>query len=454
MPKKLTPEVVAKTPDVSMAELEPHRRPHIVRLGDVEPEAVQWLWEPYIPLRKLTLLEGDPGVGKTWLALQIAASLSQGYALPGPDGWPGGPGGQGSPVLYLSAEDGIADTLRPRLDAAGADCTRIHALVGWRGQDAKGQAQHGAIMLSDVAILEEAMAEIQPVLVIIDPLQGYLGATVDMHRANEVRPILTGLSTLAETYACAVLAIRHLGKAPQSRAMYRGLGSIDFAAAARSILLAGQDPRDPTRRVLAHVKSSLALAGVALGYELRRSTFAWTGLSSITAEELLAPYHDDEERSAIDEATDFLQDILAEGPKPAQEVIKAAKQAGITEITLRRAKKAAGVGAHRQNAEGHERGKGGWVWQLQDDQDDQEPISPLKAYDDHHEQSLQSQQQQRHTDIIQDDQMITLNGSTYTKEKQALPGNIQGDHGMPLGERVAQGGQDDHLVSHPLRGAR
>jgi RecA-family ATPase len=210
--------------------------------------------------------------------LQIAAAVSQGYGLPGMDGIPPGKQEHGQPVLYLSAEDGLADTLRPRLDAAGADCAHIHALTGWR--EKKGETiTTGSVTLADLSVIEATMAQYSPALVIIDPLQAYLGAKTDMYRANEVRPLLAALVLLAEQYHCAVVCVRHLSKASQSRAIYRGLGSIDFTAAARSVLLVGEEPQDRraggeaaeplvSRRVLAHSKSSLAPKGPSLVFGL------------------------------------------------------------------------------------------------------------------------------------------------------------------------------------------
>ena len=229
-------------------------KPLIVRLGEVEPEKVAWLWEPYIPLGKLTILEGDPGIGKTWLSLKIAAIISRGDTFPGAEGIPRM---QREPanVVYLSAEDGLADTLRPRLDKAGADANRIYALTGWEEVDPEtGRRKNGSISLAALDVIETALMQIKPNLVVVDPIQAYLGAGVDMHRANEVRPVLAGLAALAEKHKFAALCIRHLGKSGQDRVIYRGLGSIDFAAAARSILLVGQHPDDERRRVLAQQK--------------------------------------------------------------------------------------------------------------------------------------------------------------------------------------------------------
>ncbi len=331
------------------------RVPLVIRMADVRPEEVSWLWHPYIARRKQTLLEGDPGAGKTWLSLTIASLVSHGDPFPGD-----APGIRREPadVLYLSAEDGLGDTLRPRLDAAGADVHRVHALVGWQ----QGETQ-GCIWLGDLPPFEDALKAVRPALVVVDPLQAYLGASVDMRRANEVRPVLAGLAALAEQYDCAILTIRHLTKSAQDRAVYRGLGSIDFAAAARSILLAGQDPQNPRRRVMAHVKSSLAPLGKSIGYELREGRFWWTGCSDVSAEDLLRPYPVDEERSAVEEAQNFLQDILAAGEKPAKEVRREAKKAGISEATLKRARVGL-VRSHKAHVVGGKRGEAPWVWAL------------------------------------------------------------------------------------------
>jgi hypothetical protein len=344
-----------------------HKVPHVITLSTVQPEPVSWLWEPYIPRRKLTLVEGDPGTGKTWLMLQIAASISQGYGLPGRDGKLQGKQGAGQPVLYLSAEDGLADTLRPRLDAAGADCTNIHALTGWREQEGE-LVKTGSITLADLRVITAAIATYRPALVIIDPLQAYLGAKTDMYRANEVRPLLAALVLLAEQYDCAMVCVRHLAKASQARAIYRGLGSIDFTAAARSVLLVGEAPPAQeeaaegnapaaSRRVLAHSKSSLAPHGPSLVFELREGTLYWLGLCPITANELAAGLQHGARRDVeVQKAEAWLRASLRQGPRRANEGGEAAAGQGIALRTLKRAKKALGV--HSQKAGGV------WYWSM------------------------------------------------------------------------------------------
>jgi hypothetical protein len=346
------------------ALIPPEREPVLTCLADVEPEPVGWLWEPYIPLRKLALLEGDPEAGKTWIALAIAAAVTRGAP------WPGETSRRPAMrVLYLSAEDGKADTLRPRFDMLGGDPRQLYAFDGWREGD-----QTGPVSLRDVATVEKAIRQTGATLVIIDPLQAYLGASVDMHRANEVRPVLAALAELAERCGCAIVLIRHLSKAPQDRAIYRGLGSIDFAAAARSILLAGQDPRDPRRRVLLHAKSSLAPRGPSRTYTLDPGDqgLLWGDECTTTPDELFGPMVAGEERSALEEAKDFLREFLAGGPQPAKDVLKEARKAGISEKTLRRAQKDLVI-ARKSQADGQSWREAEWSWWLK----------PLPGHDGH-----------------------------------------------------------------------
>jgi hypothetical protein len=403
------------------------RTPLIVCMAQVTAEPVSWIWPPYIPRRKVTLLEGDPGAGKTWLALMLASIVTRGDLFPHDDGVPEARR-EPANVVYLSAEDGLGDTLRPRLDAAGADVSRVHALVGWQQGD-----MQGPISLGDSSPIAQALETVKPALVIIDPLQAYLGASVDMHRANETRPVLTSLAALAETYDCAILVIRHLGKSSKDRAVYRGLGSIDFAAAARSILLAGQDPQSPHRRVLAHVKSSLAALGPSMGYELREGQFFWTGRSDVTAEDLLRPYMMDEERSAVEEAEDLLRETLADGEKPAKVVFREAKRAGVSERTLRRAKKGL-VKVRKAQVPGQARGTGPWMWSL---------VAEKSG------QAAQDGQSPHREDMA-----IFKNGSNH-EGNQCLIQNLKHDHAAissdndkyQLKQSLIEGFKDDHAPS-------
>ena len=335
-----------------------NRQPQLVRLSDVEPERVDWLWHPYIPRGKLTILEGHPGLGKTFMMLTISAAVTQGWPLLGQDGKPGCHREPGT-VLYLTAEDGLGDTLRPRLDAAGADVSRVVALTGWRVTDEQGQETEGAVTLGDIAVLEQAIQEHEPILVVIDPLSAFLGADVDMHRANEVRPVLAAAGRLVEKYGAALVIVRHLSKAIRDNAVLRGAGSLDFAAAARSIILCAEHDG---ARVVAHVKSNLAPHGVSLRYDLQDDRLECAGTSDLRADDLQVKTRSEHGDAAVDDADEFLTSYLKDGPQPATEVTKAAALDGIKKRTLDRAKKRVGVVSRRQSKDN--KGGGGWIWEL------------------------------------------------------------------------------------------
>ncbi len=327
-------------------------QPDLLLLAQVQPEDVKWLAYPYVPLRKLTSLEGDPAVGKTWITLAISAALTRGVVP-----FTSGESERRDPasVLYLTAEDGPADTIRPRFDALGGNPEKMTLLRGIVARHGDTE-QHHAVTLSDLDAIEKALKEVKPALVVIDPLQGYLGARVDMHRANEVRPVLAGLAGLAEKYQCAILSVRHLSKAQQEKAIYRGLGSIDFAAAARSILMAGAMPNDREKRAIIHIKSSLAPLGPSLGFSVADGKFEWTGPSDLTALDVLAP-ESSRKSSALSKAEEFLMTFLSGGPKPGSEVTAAAKNAGIALKTLYRA-------ARELVKKRPTKFKGEWTWEL------------------------------------------------------------------------------------------
>jgi RecA/RadA recombinase len=315
--------------------------PKLTPLSEVQPEEVSWLWEPYLPFGKVSIVEGDPGLGKTFLALALAAAVSNGWPLIGKDGGMSHVVDQGK-VLYLTAEDGLADTLRPRLDKMGADVSNVIALDG---KIIPGKDEVTLVSLLDVDILRNALIEVKPTLIIIDPIQAYLGPGINMSRAEEVRPLLSMLGRLAEEFECAVVIIRHLTKSGKDKASYRGMGSIDFTAAARSVLLVGKDPDDETKRVVVQTKSSLAEPGKSIGFTINEGKFEWLGHSEATAAEVLAPERlecDDEDReekkSPIMEARKYLINSLQDGPKLGKEIIDGVKYSGFSVRTLNTAK--------------------------------------------------------------------------------------------------------------------
>lgn len=346
--------------------------PVLRRLSDVSPEAVRWLWRGYIPLGGLTLLDGRPGQGKSTIALELAARVSTGAAMP--DGTPGLVGG----VVYLSREDDPATTLRPRAEAAGADLARIAILDGRATETAEaGQVSRGAteaVTLGDVDILREAVRTVGALLIVIDPVQSYLGHGVDAHRAEEVRPVLDGIAMLAREAGCAVLILRHLRKSAADAAIDRGWGSVDFGAAARSMLLAGADPADATRRAVVATKHSLAAEPPGIGYGIETATIGagietarirWTGQTDMTAATILAAEPGAERPTREDtsgrRAEDWLRDALAEGRQATWDALtREGRDAGHAEITLRRARTA--LGCRREWV-----ARGECVWSLPSD---------------------------------------------------------------------------------------
>lgn len=310
----------------------------LIRMSDIQPEEVQWLWYPYIPLGKLTVIQGDPGEGKTTFVLAVIAALTKGEALPERE--PLDPVN----ILYQTAEDGLADTIRPRLDALGADCSRVLVI-----DESKRQ-----LSLSDERI-RQAMEETGAKLLVLDPLQAYLGAEVDMHRANEVRPILKRLGSVAEQMGCAVVLIRHLNKMQGQKSGHRGMGSVDFQAAARSVLLVGRAKEDPQLRIVVPDKSSLAPEGESIAFALDpEQGFLWKGYCAYNAEELLGGSTKQVQTKTI-QAEETLRNLL-DKPAPAEEILRRITAAGISERTLMTAKKNLGVLSEKRGAQ--------WFWRL------------------------------------------------------------------------------------------
>lgn len=206
-------------------------------------EEIEWLFYPFIPYGKVTIIQGDPGEGKTTVVLQIIAKLTKGEPILN-EITEEETGVKPINVIYQTAEDGLGDTIKPRLLAAGADCSRVLVI----------DDQDQPLTMVD-ARLEEAIIQTKARLVVLDPIQGFLGAGVDMHRANEIRPLMKRISVLAEKYQCAIILIGHMNKNSNGKSSYRGLGSIDFQAAARSVLIVGRVKDEPEIRVICHVKS-------------------------------------------------------------------------------------------------------------------------------------------------------------------------------------------------------
>ena len=311
----------------------------IIRMSDVELTPVEWLWKPYLPFGKLSVLQGNPGEGKTYFAMHLAAACTNGKLLPNMVRM------EPFNVIYQTAEDGLGDTVKPRLIEAGADLDRVLVI-----DDSDVQ-----LTLSDERI-EKAIVENNARLVIIDPIQAYLGSDVDMNRANEVRPIFMRLGQVAQRTGCAILLIGHLNKAAGMQSLQRGLGSIDIAAAVRSVMFIGKLKHDPTMRILTHEKSSLAPPGVSLAFSLGdEGGFRWFGEYDITADEMLSGIEPQRE-TKTQQAKDLICTLLAGGKQVLSEDIdKAALERGIPGRTVRDAKRELGDALKSKIVEGRKK---------------------------------------------------------------------------------------------------
>ena len=311
----------------------------IIRMSDVELTPVEWLWKPYLPFGKLSVLQGNPGEGKTYFAMHLAAACTNGKLLPNMERM------EPFNVISQTAEDGLGDTVKPRLIEAGADLDRVLVI-----DDSEVQ-----LTLSDERI-EKAIIENNARLVIIDPIQAYLGADVDMNRANEVRPIFMRLGQVAQRTGCAILLIGHLNKAAGMQSLQRGLGSIDIAAAVRSVMFIGKLKHDPTMRILTHEKSSLAPPGASLAFSLGdEGGFRWVGEYDITADEMLSGIEPQRE-TKTQQAKDLICALLAGGKQVfSEDIDKAALERGIPGRTVRDAKRELGDALKSKIVEGRKK---------------------------------------------------------------------------------------------------
>lgn len=311
---------------------------NLINMRDVPIEPVQWLWYPYIPIGKLTMVQGDPGDGRTTFVLAVIAALTKGEPLPECSSIT-----EPMNVIYQTAEDGLSDTIKPRLVNTGADCSRVLVI----------DESHGELSLCDER-LEQAIRETGAKLIVLDPLQAYLGSKVDMNRANEVRPVMKRIASVANRMQCAVILVGHMNKAQNQKAGYRNLGSVDFTAAARSVLVVGRLKSGDTVRVVAQSKSSLAPEGSSIAFDLHPEYgFQWLGVCDATVEDVLNGSGHVQTKTM--QMEDALKQMLTQSV-PAEEVLRHAKSLGISERTLKIAKKHLGVLSEKHD--------GQWYWYL------------------------------------------------------------------------------------------
>ena len=342
--------------------------PILCRLSDLTPEPIDWLWPGYLAAGKLTLIDGDPNCAKSLLVLDLAARLTTGRAWP--DGQPG-PGPQS--VLVMASEDGIKDTVLPRLRAAGADVTRVH-LFGSLSRD--GAAGRQPRLPQDCFLLGAMLRSTAARMVIADPLFAFLSAGGCSLNDGAVRQALTPLARVAEEARAAVPMVRHLTKGSGRQAIYRGSGSIALIGMARTAFLAGRSPHDPDLHVLACTKNNLAAPPPSLGYRIAQTNgqpvIVWQGPVETTADDLvLGPTR--VHGKALPAAVAFLAQQLHDGPRPSEELRSSARAAGIADRTLDRAKAQLGVVAQQEHVDG----RNVWSWRLPNAGP---PLSPDEAY--------------------------------------------------------------------------
>lgn len=311
----------------------------MIKMSEIQSKEVAWLWYPFIPYGKLTIIQGDPGDGKTTLVLNIAAKLSKGEGLDGDMKLT-----EPLAVIYQSAEDGLTDTVKPRLEVAGADCENISVI---------DESKKSLSMIDER--LEEAIIKTKAKLLILDPIQAYLGGNMDMNRANEARDMTKKLAALAEKYQCAIVLVGHMNKAAGNKAAYRGMGSIDFFAVARSVLLVGRVEGEENIRAVVQIKNNLAGFGHPKAFQLSEDGFLWLGDYEITADEVLGGISP--KANKLEQAKRLLRK-LAETNNAIQsnEIFNLAEEQNISRRTLENAKKELGIRAKRIN--------NSWYWEL------------------------------------------------------------------------------------------
>ena len=302
---------------------------------------VEWLWYPYIACGKITILQGDPGEGKSTVAIRLSALLSTAGILP--DGTR-----IGNPVniIYQCSEDGLADTIKPRLETAGADCDRMVHII----------EDNECLTLEDKRI-EETIVATRARLCIIDPLQAYLGNDGDMLNAVRMRNLLRNLTRIAEDHRCAILLICHMSKSAGNKSLYRSLGTIDIAAIARSVLMIARDKDDPNVRYVFQIKNNLAKEGLPIRFRFGKKGFKWLGTCHKKLEDVLSGMA--ESRTKREQAGEKIRSLLKEAAMPSNQVFEILGRMGISKRTTKMAKEDVGAISYRNNKS--------WYWSLKND---------------------------------------------------------------------------------------
>ncbi len=327
-------------------------------MDEIQQETTDWIAYPFLPKGKIVTIDGYEGCGKTFLTLKCCADLSRGRPL---FGAPHTNLKDPEIAIYMTAEDGLGDTIKPRLAAMDADMSKIIVL---EGPIASEEEEPEPFSLFDFELIEQAIVETRSTLFVIDPAFAFL-EDKDPGRTKDCRPLLRRLTEIAERTSCSILLVRHLKKGQEERASHRSSGCVDWAASARSMLLVVEDPEDREKRLIAHAKSNLAQKGRTLRFEIVDMAVTWRGESSLDADDVLKPRasHEDEDgaQSARQAAADFLRHALAGGPTPALELRELAKGADISWSTIKRAKDDLKIKPRPKTGED---GKVSWIWAI------------------------------------------------------------------------------------------
>ena len=313
--------------------------------SEVKAKPVKWIWYPYIPVGKITLLQGDPGDGKSTMMMNIISEISRGGILPD-----GTQIGHPHRAIYQCSEDGAKDTIKPRLESCGAKCMNIAFL---------DEEVHGGLTLDDERI-REAIIEFRPWIIVIDPLQSYIESSSDLMMASKARRLMKRVSLWAAAYDCGVVLIGHLNKSEGSKGLYRGLGSIDVAAAARSIL---HVEREGDLRIVKQIKNNLAPAGDEIRFQITRENgFQWLE-NKKTRQDTTEPRME-APKSKHELTAEVLNELLSGGEVPASEIKELMKQYEIGEKTLQEVKSTLGIKSIRRMRK--------WYWQMPGSNDEKE----------------------------------------------------------------------------------
>lgn len=312
---------------------------NLIYYKDIHSRKIDWLWYPYIPFGKITIVQGDPGEGKTTFVLSLLSIMSNNGTLPCSDTIISGN------AIYQNTEDDNADTIKPRLETHGANCANICFI----------DKAEGRLSLDDDE-LKNAVIKANAKILVLDPIQAFIGENIDMNRANAVRPRMNKLKELAESTGCAVILVGHLNKNSGGKANYRGLGSIDFSAATRSVLVIGRVADDPSLRVMAQQKNNLGPIGKSLAFTLNDGKVEWIGEYECDADELMSGVLQDKAYNKQTDAEDLLKKLLSDGEQLSKDILDAAQEEGISRRTLFRAKSTLGITARKLLNE--------WYWSL------------------------------------------------------------------------------------------